>query len=114
MKVRVMLPPNHLVRANLPRTAVGCFLGAMATAFVGEKAGRRKSIAAGAVIMIVGAILQTTAYSRAHMIVARIVSGFGMGAINSTAPVLLAEFAPKTSRGLCKSDRGILGNVWPD
>lgn len=74
----------------------------MVTAFVGEKLGRRKSIAIGVVIMIVGAILQTTAYTRAHMIVARVVAGFGMGFINSTAPVLLAEFSPKTTRGLCK------------
>lgn len=52
--------------------------------------------------MIIGAILQATAYSRAHMIVGRVVSGFGMGAINSTVPVLQAEFSPKASRGICK------------
>lgn len=49
---------------------------------VGEQLGRRKSIAIGCVIMIVGAVLQATSYSRAQIIVARIVSGFGMGAIN--------------------------------
>jgi hypothetical protein len=53
--------------------------------------------------MIVGALLQATAYSRAHMIVARIVSGVGMGFINSTVPVFQAEFSPKASRGLCKN-----------
>jgi MFS family permease len=34
------------------------------------------------------------------MVVARVVSGFGMGFINSTVPVLQAEFSPKTSRGV--------------
>ena len=33
------------------------------------------------------------------MIVARITSGYGMGFINSTVPVLQAEFSPKASRG---------------
>jgi MFS family permease len=33
-------------------------------------------------------------------IVARIVSGIGMGFINSTVPVMMAEFAPKASRGI--------------
>lgn len=50
--------------------------------------------------MIVGALLQATAYTRAHMIVARIVSGVGMGFINSTVPVMQAEFSPKATRGI--------------
>ena len=82
--------------------AVGCFLGAVATSFFGEGLGRRKSIAIGVVIMILGALLQATAYIRAHMIVARIVAGFGLGVINSTVPVFQSEFSPKANRGLCK------------
>ncbi|KAF6230544.1 hypothetical protein HO133_004888 [Letharia lupina] len=50
--------------------------------------------------MIVGSLLQSTAYTRAHIIVARIVSGCGMGFINSTVPVFQSEFSPKASRGL--------------
>jgi sugar porter (SP) family MFS transporter len=72
----------------------------MTTAIVGEKLGRRKSVGLGALISIVGAVLQTTAYSRAHLIVGRIVSGFGLGIINSTVPVMQAEFSPKASRGI--------------
>lgn len=80
--------------------AVGCFLGAVTTSIVGEHLGRRKSIAIGVVIMILGSLLQCTAYTRAHIIVARIVSGCGMGFINSTVPVFQSEFSPKASRGL--------------
>jgi MFS family permease len=58
---------------------------------------------AGGVIMIIGALLQAAAYSRAQLIVGRIVSGVGLGIINSTAPVLQAEFSPKSSRGICRS-----------
>jgi sugar porter (SP) family MFS transporter len=50
--------------------------------------------------MIIGAVLQTTAYSRAHMVVARVVAGTGMGFINSTVPVFQSEFSPKADRGL--------------
>ena len=82
------------------KTPVGCFLGAITTSLIGETLGRRKSIAAGAAIMILGSLLQSTAYTRAHLIVARIVSGFGMGAINSTVPVFQSEFSPKANRGL--------------
>lgn len=33
---------------------IGCFLGAIATSFVGEKLGRRKTIGAGVIWMIIG------------------------------------------------------------
>ena len=79
---------------------VGCFLGAITTSVIGEAIGRRKSTATGVIIMILGSILQATAYTRAHIIVARIVSGCGMGFINSTVPVFQSEFSPKASRGL--------------
>jgi sugar porter (SP) family MFS transporter len=79
---------------------VGCFFGSVATSIFGEQIGRKKSIGTGVVIMIIGALLQATAYSRAHLIVARIVSGVGMGFINSTVPVFQSEFSPKATRGL--------------
>lgn len=82
---------------------VGCFLGSVATSIFGEAIGRKKSIGTGVVIMIIGAMLQATAYTRAHMVVARIVSGVGMGFINSTVPVFQSEFSPKATRGLCTS-----------
>ena len=46
---------------------VGCFFGAVITAAVGEQLGRRKSIAAGVIVMIIGAVLQATSYSRAQV-----------------------------------------------
>ncbi|KAK7438970.1 hypothetical protein Landi51_11391 [Colletotrichum acutatum] len=79
---------------------VGCFFGCVATAIFGEKYGRRKTIGTGCSIMVVGAIIQAASYGRAQMIVGRIVSGVGMGIVNSTVPVLQAEFSPKASRGI--------------
>ncbi|TVY28376.1 Sugar transporter STL1 [Lachnellula hyalina] len=79
---------------------VGCFLGSVLTALFGESIGRKKSILIGVIIMIIGAVLQASSYARTQMIVARVVSGMGMGWINSTVPVFQAEFSPKATRGL--------------
>lgn len=81
---------------------IGAFFGSITTAFTGERLGRRKTITIGVSVMIIGALLQATAFQRAHLIVGRIVTGFGLGMVNSTAPVMLAEFAPKATRGLCR------------
>ncbi|KAI6849200.1 general substrate transporter [Hortaea werneckii] len=79
---------------------IGAFAGAMTTSFIGEWLGRRRSIAIGCVILIIGATLQASSYSVAQMIVGRVVGGIGLGFVNSTCPVLMAEFAPKASRGI--------------
>jgi MFS family permease len=46
---------------------IGCFCGAITTAALGEQLGRRKSIGGGVIVMIVGALLQATSYSRAQV-----------------------------------------------
>lgn len=51
--------------------------------------------------MMIGALLQATADTRAYIIVARIISGCGVGITISAVPVFQLEFSPKTSRGLC-------------
>lgn len=81
---------------------VGSFIGAIACSFVGESLGRRKSVATGSVFMILGATIQATSYSRAQLIVGRIVAGIGMGFLNSTTPVMQSEYAPQAHRGKCK------------
>lgn len=82
---------------------MGCFFGSILAAIFGERLGRRWTIGHGCWIMIVGAVLQAASYGRAQLIVGRIVSGIGLGIINSTVPVLQAEFSPKATRGICKS-----------
>lgn len=49
--------------------------------------------------MLIGAVFQAAVSSTGAFIAARVISGIGMGCINSTAPVFLAEFSPKASRG---------------
>ncbi|KAK9322972.1 general substrate transporter [Lipomyces orientalis] len=95
---------NH-PRADIKSTIVaiyevGGFIGAIFISFAGETFGRRQSIALGAIIMMIGAVIQASAYELAQMFVGRIVSGIGIGVINSTVPILQAEVSPKATRGL--------------
>lgn len=50
-------------------------------------------------IVIVGAILQSSAYSRPHLIVGRIITGVGTGIETSTVPMYQAELCSGTKRG---------------
>lgn len=99
---------------------IGCFIGALSTFVIGDVLGRRRTILISAVIMIAGAIIQAASNTVGIMILGRIVSGLGMGAINSTVPILQAETAPAISRGklvaidLTVLNIGIVTSYWVD
>ncbi|KEF59429.1 uncharacterized protein A1O9_04273 [Exophiala aquamarina CBS 119918] len=78
---------------------IGCFFGAITAVWLGESLGRKRSILVGATIMSVGAILQTSSYSVAQMIVGRIIAGIGNGISTSTAPVWQTETSAIKWRG---------------
>ncbi|KAL6890064.1 sugar transporter STL1 [Trichoderma evansii] len=93
-------PDSKMIGLIVAIFEVGCFFGSILSAIFGERLGRRWTIGHGCWIMVVGAILQASSYSRAQLIVGRVVSGVGLGIINSTVPVLQAEFSPKATRGM--------------
>lgn len=78
---------------------IGCFVGAVAAMWIGEKLGRPKTILVGTTIMTVGAILQIASYSVAQMIVGRIIAGIGNGINTATAPVWQTETSQVKWRG---------------
>ncbi|KAG7087306.1 hypothetical protein E1B28_013284 [Marasmius oreades] len=78
---------------------LGCLAGALSCLWVGDRLGRRRTMVAGAVIMIIGAILQTTSFGYAHMLVGRVVTGIGNGLNTSTVPSYHAECSPAAKRG---------------
>lgn len=65
----------------------GCMFGALSCLYGGDRLGRRKVIFLGAIIMVIGACLQSTAFSLAHFIIGRIVTGYGNGFITATVPI---------------------------
>ncbi|PNP80640.1 hypothetical protein FNYG_06239 [Fusarium nygamai] len=93
-------PNSDMIGVIVAIYEIGCFFGAVFSSIWGEKLGRRRSVFIGCVFLIIGAVLQAASYTRAMMIVGRIVSGVGMGTVNSTVPVMQAEFSPKSSRGI--------------
>ncbi|BEI81608.1 hypothetical protein CcaverHIS002_0207680 [Cutaneotrichosporon cavernicola] len=78
---------------------IGCLVGALSNLWVGDKLGRKHTIALGGFIMTIGAILQTTAFTYAHMLVARVVTGIGNGLLTSTVPAYQSECAKPHRRG---------------
>lgn len=78
---------------------LGCFCGAVFTFFVGDKLGRRKALLLGLSIMLIGAVLQTSAFSVPQIIVGRVVTGIGNGMDTATCPMYLAEMVKAENRG---------------
>lgn len=60
---------------------LGCFFGAVATIWLGNMLGRKRTIFIGSAIMVVGAALQASSFSLGQLIAARLITGFGNGKI---------------------------------
>ncbi|CAK9783331.1 hypothetical protein CC85DRAFT_268494 [Cutaneotrichosporon oleaginosum] len=90
---------------------VGCFFGAMFAYFVGERAGRRRMMLGGAVVMIIGAIITTITFGPGdpsgrgnvggfvQFFVGRVITGLGNGANTATIPTWIAESSKAHNRG---------------
>jgi sugar porter (SP) family MFS transporter len=78
---------------------LGTLIGAMTGGWVGEKVGRIRTIALGALWGVIGASLQASAQNHSWMICARLINGFGTGILNAIVPVWATETAEHTSRG---------------
>ncbi|RWA14251.1 hypothetical protein EKO27_g871 [Xylaria grammica] len=83
---------------------LGCLVGAIFILAVGDQLGRRRAIIAGGIIMIIGAVIQVTAYPGhaplAQFIIGRIITGVGNGINTSTIPTYQAECSKTSNRGL--------------
>jgi sugar porter (SP) family MFS transporter len=79
--------------------SVGAMVGAMAAGRLCNRIGRRRTIMAAAVVVIVGTLACATAGSWQVMMVTRGVIGIGIGLSSATVPTYLAELAPARLRG---------------
>jgi MFS family permease len=66
---------------------LGCFAGCVVNFSLGEKLGRRKTIWTAMCFVLIGATLQTSAYSVPHLVVGRLITGVGTGIKTSTVPM---------------------------
>lgn len=83
---------------------VGCLFGAIWALLFGEWMGRRWMIISGASVMIVGVIIQVTAWwgqlQLVQFIFGRVITGIGNGMNTSTIPTYQAECSKTSNRGL--------------
>ncbi|PKX89128.1 hexose carrier protein [Aspergillus novofumigatus IBT 16806] len=83
---------------------LGCLAGALFILACGDWLGRRWSIMLGATVMILGVILQVTAYPGhvplAQFCIGRVITGIGNGMNTSTIPTYQAECSRTSNRGL--------------
>ncbi|KIR78596.1 monosaccharide transporter [Cryptococcus gattii EJB2] len=78
---------------------LGAFIGALLAGFVADRYSRKKAIAFGSVWFVIGAILQTSSYSFAQLVVGRFVGGVGVGLLSAVAPMYISEISPPNIRG---------------
>ncbi|KAM3512531.1 hypothetical protein MY11210_003794 [Beauveria gryllotalpidicola] len=81
--------------------SIGCLLGALSGAYTADWWGRRRSIAFGVAMFIVGYIVQITAMnSWIHMMMGRFVAGLGIGSLSVGVPMFQSETSPREIRGV--------------
>lgn len=96
---------DNVIQATI--TAVyelGCFAGAIYTLIFGDRFGRRWTIIPGATIMIIGVIIQVTAFvghiPLLQFMFGRVITGIGNGMNTATIPTYQAECSKANRRGL--------------
>ena len=78
----------------------GCLVGALVSAPIADRFGRKYSITFWNLIYIVGNIICiTTQYKWYQVVIGRLVDGFGIGALSVLTPMYQSETAPRQVRG---------------
>ncbi|KAF7595596.1 hypothetical protein BBP40_005342 [Aspergillus hancockii] len=78
---------------------LGCFAGCIMNFLIGDWLGRRRAMWLAMIWVIIGATLQTSAFSVPHLMVGRFVTGIGTGIETSTVPMYQAELCEASKRG---------------
>lgn len=80
--------------------SIGALLGAFAGGYIAGKWGRRKAMAFGVGVYMLGTAIQMTAMRTCwHFMLGRLVGGLGIGTLSVVVPMFQSECAPKEIRG---------------
>ncbi|KAE8388956.1 hypothetical protein BDV23DRAFT_184956 [Aspergillus alliaceus] len=85
---------------------LGCIFGCFAGGWLADRLGRINGLLFGSVFALVGGALQASIQSSDFMLVARVVTGIGTGALTGITPALVSETSSTEHRG------GYLGYVF--
>merc|ERR1712144_22493 len=80
--------------------SIGSLLGALSGAYTADWWGRRRSLAFGVFMFVIGNIIQITAMSSwVHLMMGRFVAGLGVGNLSVGVPMFQSECCPREIRG---------------
>ncbi|EGY21476.1 sugar transporter STL1 [Verticillium dahliae VdLs.17] len=85
---------------------LGCIAGCFAGGWLADRIGRINGLFIGCIFAIIGGALQAAAQSSNFIIVARVITGIGTGALTGITPVMVSETSTAEHRG------GFLGYVF--
>ncbi|CAI4220155.1 unnamed protein product [Parascedosporium putredinis] len=85
---------------------LGCIFGSFAGGWAADRIGRINGLFIGCLFALVGGALQAAAQSSDFIIVARVITGIGTGALTGITPVMISETSTADHRG------GYLGYVF--
>ncbi|KAK9454500.1 general substrate transporter [Dipodascopsis uninucleata] len=79
--------------------AAGSLAGAMSSSVLGDMISRKIAIQLGAVLWIIGAVIQSAAQGSGMLVAGRVISGICVGITSSLVPIYQSEIAPRRIRG---------------
>lgn len=78
---------------------LGCIFGCFAGGWAADRIGRINGLFLASIFSLVGGALQASTQSSNFIIVARVVTGLGTGALTGITPVLVSETSTAQHRG---------------
>jgi len=84
-------------------TYFGCAFGAIIQGWAADYLGRKKALAASALLALIGGAVSAGSVAIAMLIVFRLVQGVGLGMLICLVPLYTTEVAPAHHRGLLSS-----------
>jgi len=86
--LKTLSPFKELIRICIVSIYnIGCLLGCVLNFIYGARFGRRQAIWIAMAFIIIGAILQTSAFSVVQLMIGRVIVGLGVGIDTSTVPM---------------------------
>lgn len=78
---------------------MGALIGCLSCSYTADRFGRRLVILAGAILTIIGEVLEASAFQLAQLIVGRTILGTGVGMLSGTVPTWQSECSSSKNRG---------------
>lgn len=78
---------------------IGALIGALSCTALSDRLGRRLTVFIGAILTMIGSILQVSSYSLIQFVVGRVILGIGVGQFSVAVPVWQSESSSAKSRG---------------